>query len=309
MLKGKKIDFVGKTKMAFGLSAALIIISIISFIIQGGLNYNIEFNGGYLVQVAFKDQVKIGDLRTVFNKYPEFKNVQLQEFSDDNLDGKGSEIIIKIETMKQDVSNLESSVRKVLDENYGTGSYMVRQKSSIGPKIGNELKKAALNAVIFALIGILVYITLKFQFKYGIAAIIALFHDVFITLGVLTLLGLFMNIEISLSVIAALMTIVGYSLNDTIVVFDRIRENLNNTDDPNFKHLVNESINATFSRTLLTSLTTLFVVLMLFLFGGEVIRDLSTTLLIGVIIGTYSSIFIASPVIILWNQKFHVKKS
>jgi preprotein translocase subunit SecF len=174
----------------------------------------------------------------------------------------------------------------------------VRRTETVGPKIGAELKTAAFWAIIYSLLGILAYITWRFQFRFAIAAIIALIHDVLFTLGFFSLVGL----EISLAVIAAILTIVGYSLNDTIVVFDRIRENLHSKRRENYGQLVNASVNETLSRTIITSLTTLFVVLALVVFGGAVIRDFAITLLVGVLIGTYSSIFVASPVLVEWQN-------
>ncbi len=306
-MAGKRnIDFLGKRKIAAIFSVTLIVISILSVLFQGGLNYNIEFNGGYLIQVGFLSDVKVADLRTSF-KDAKLNNVQLQEFSDASADDIiKKEFVIKVETMEGEVKFIEGQIKSVLNNKYGADGYVVRQASTIGPKIGNELKETALEAILFALIGILLYITLKFQFRYGIAAIVALFHDVIITIGFLSILGLLFDYEISLSVIAALMTIVGYSLNDTIVVFDRIRENIPKHEGMEYDKVINLSINGTITRTLLTSLTTLFVVFILFIFGGEVLRDLSTTLLIGVVIGTYSSIFVASPVVIWWNG--HIQK-
>lgn len=306
-----EIDFLGKKKIAGIISSSIILISILFIVFQGGLNYNIEFNGGYLIQAGFKNNVSIGELRELFQT-KEMHGVQLQEFSSQGKDEYKSEILIKFETMDEDISYLESKVQSILDAKY-KNNYIVRQKSSIGPKVGGELKTSAIKAIFFALLGILLYITFKFQFRYGIAAIVALFHDVIITVGIYSMLGLVMDLEISLSVVAALMTIVGYSLNDTLVVFVRIRENIEKYDSFNFQKIVNISINETLTRTLLTSLTTLFVVSVLFIFGGDVIKDLSTALLIGVVVGTYSSIFVASPFVILWesirNKKRNLKKA
>jgi len=302
-VSNRNVDFVGKRKMAAVISVSLIVIGILAILIQGGLNYNIEFNGGTLVQVGFKEDVKINEIRDVFSK-TNLHGVQLQTFSDESTEGDfKSEVVIKLETMEENIKDVEKTIIQTLDNSYGKSNYIIRQTTSIGPKIGDELKTSALQAIFYALLGILIYITFKFEFKYAVAAIIALFHDVFITVGVFSILGLVFDYEISLSVIAALMTIVGYSLNDTIVVFDRIRENKNKLEGMELTRLVNVSLNETLTRTLLTSLTTLFVVLVLFIFGGEVIRDLSATLLIGVLIGTYSSIFVASPVVIWWDNK------
>ncbi|PID26844.1 MAG: protein translocase subunit SecF [Candidatus Cloacimonadota bacterium] len=308
MLTDKQIDFVGKRKIAMITSLLVIVVSMVFVIIRGGLDYNIEFNGGYLVQVALAEDQSIGEIRENFTASG-LKGFELQEFSDTVQDDNyKKEIVIKIETSDENTDDLEEAVVSTLDKSYGKGSYLIRQSSTIGPKIGEELKSSAVYAIIFASIGILLYITLKFQFRYGVAAIIAVLHDVLVTLGLFSILGSVLNIEVSLAVIAALLTIVGYSLNDTIVVFDRIRENRNNMEDMNFEPLVNLSINETLRRTLLTSLTTLFVVLILFIFGGEVIRDLSTALLLGVIVGTYSSIFIASPIVIAWDNYTKRKK-
>lgn len=298
----RNIDFIGKRKLAAIFSITIIVIGLLSIIMQGGLNYNIEFNGGYQLQAAFKNDVKIGELRQLF-KQSELKGVKLQEFNDKNSsDGMQKEFVIKVETMKSDVKKIETNIISNLNKKYGKSNYIIRQASSIGPKIGDELKTSAVKAIIYALFGILIYITVKFEFKYAVAAIVALFHDVVITIGLLSVLGYFFDYEISLSVIAALMTIVGYSLNDTIVVFDRIRENKHKLEGVDFDRLINTSVNETFSRTILTSLTTLFVVFVLFLFGGDTIKDLSTALLIGVVIGTYSSIYVASPVVLVWDQ-------
>ncbi len=302
MAKNRKIDFIGKRKIAAILSISVILIGVLFIVMQEGLNYNIEFNGGYLMHAGFNEPIDIADLRKTIHDN-DIKGFQLQEFSDNtaNADYK-TEVIIKVETDDQNVKEIEAKITKALEDKYGREAYEIRQASSIGPKIGEELKSSAVQAIFWSLLFILIYISIKFQFRYGIAAIIALFHDVAITVGILSILGYFFDYEISLSVIAALLTIVGYSLNDTIVVFVRIRENIKKLEGMDFDKMVNTSINQTLTRTLLTSLTTLLVVFVLFLFGGEVIRDLSTTLLIGIVVGTYSSIFVASPVVVIWDN-------
>ncbi|MBN1969010.1 MAG: protein translocase subunit SecF [Candidatus Delongbacteria bacterium] len=302
MSQKKQIDFIGKRKMWVSISISVILISMIFIAARGGLDYNIEFNGGYLVQLALKSDVPISELREVFSK-SDLQGVELQEFSDMSNDPDFErEVVVKLETVDHDANLIEDKIINIMDNSYGRDHYIIRQSSVIGPKIGDELKESALLAIIFSSLGILIYITFKFQFKYGVAAIVAVLHDVLITIGLYSILSLFMNLEISLSVIAALLTIVGYSLNDTIVVFDRIRENRNNMEGMEFKALVNQSVNETITRTLLTSLTTLFVVIILAFFAGDVIRDLSVTLFIGIVVGTYSSIYIASPVVIFWES-------
>ena len=302
MSKNRKIDFIGKRKLAAVLSITVILIGVLFIVMQNGLNYNIEFNGGYLMHAGFNKSIDIGDLRKTIQDN-NIKGFQLQEFSDNTANADyETEVIIKVETNDQNVKEIEAKILKALEDKYGREAYEIRQASSIGPKIGEELKSSAVQAIFWSLLFILIYISIKFQFRYGVAAIIALFHDVAITIGILSVLGYFFDYEISLSVIAALLTIVGYSLNDTIVVFVRIRENIKKLEGMDFDKMVNTSINQTLTRTLLTSLTTLLVVFVLFLFGGEVIRDLSTTLLIGIVVGTYSSIFVASPVVVTWNN-------
>ncbi|MDA3886327.1 MAG: protein translocase subunit SecF [Candidatus Delongbacteria bacterium] len=308
MSNNRKIDFIGKRKVAAILSISLILIGVLSVVIQKGLNYNIEFNGGYLMHAGFSKSIDIADLRNTIHEN-DIKGFQLQEFSDNTANAEyETEVIIKVETNDQNLKEIEAKITKALEDKYGRDAYEIRQASSIGPKIGEELKNSAVQAIFWSLLFILIYITIKFQFRYGIAAIIALFHDVAITLGILSILGYLFDYEISLSVIAALLTIVGYSLNDTIVVFSRIRENIKTLEGMDFDKIVNVSINETLTRTLLTSLTTLVVVFVLFLFGGEVIRGLSTTLMIGVIVGTYSSMFVASPVVIAWNNMTKKKR-
>jgi preprotein translocase subunit SecF len=304
-----KINFVGKIKTALVLSAVVILSGIISVTSQGGLNYNIEFNGGYLVHAGFYEKIDIAKIRSAFSG-GELTGIDILEFGDTGSETNdfGTEVVLKVETSDQDVKILESKIAGILNDSFGEESYEIRQASSIGPKVGDELKSSTLKAIFWSLLFILIYITIKFRFRYGIAAIVALFHDVFVTVGIISLLGFFMNIEISLSVIAAILTIVGYSLNDTIVVFDRIRENVKKLEGMDFDKIVNVSINETLTRTILTSATTLFVVVILFIFGGEVIRDLSLTLLIGISVGTYSSIFIASPLLMLWERSKIKKK-
>jgi preprotein translocase subunit SecF len=309
MTAKNKIDFVGKIKICMILSSALILVGIVSIIAQGGLKYNIEFNGGYLMHAGFFKQVAITEIRNAFSG-TDLTGIEIQEFGDTGGEAGafGTEVILKLKTMDRDVKELEKDVTDVLSSKFGSDSYEVRQSSSIGPKVGEELKTSAVKAVIWAIIFILIYITVKFKFKYGVAAVAALFHDVLITIGLLSIIGSFTSVEISLSVIAAVLTLVGYSLNDTIVVFDRIRENVKKYEGMDYDKMINVSINETLSRTILTGLTTLFVVFILFLFGGDVIRDLSLTLLIGIVVGTYSSVYVASPLLILWENATKKKR-
>jgi preprotein translocase subunit SecF len=311
-VKTTNFDFMGVRVPAMIVSAVIILIGLLFIVFQGGLNYNIEFNGGYLMQAAFHEKVDIADIRSTFST-GDFPEIEIQEFSDQNSEKYGTEVILKVESTQQDMKLLESKITEILNTKFGKDSYEVRQSTSIGPKVGGELKSSTLQAIFWTVLLILIYITIKFQFKFAVGAVIALAHDMMITVGILSILGYFFGFEISLSVIAALLTILGYSLNDTIVVYDRIRENMTKYQGMDFEKMINTSINETLIRTLLTGACTIIVVIILILFGGEVIRQLTITLLIGIITGTFSSIYIASPIVLYWEQlmskKRHLKKA
>jgi preprotein translocase subunit SecF len=306
-VKTTNFNFMGVKVPAMIISAIIIITGLLFIVLQGGLNYNIEFNGGYLMQAAFQDKVDISEIRSAFSS-GDFPDIEIQEFSDHNSERYGTEVVLKVESTPQDIKLLESKIREILNTKFGKESYEVRQSTSIGPKVGGELKSSTIQAIIWTVLLILIYITIKFQFKFAVGAVIALAHDILITIGLISILGYFFGFEISLSVIAALLTILGYSLNDTIVVYDRIRENITKYQGMEFEKLINASINETLIRTLLTGACTLFVVIILIIFGGEVIRQLTITLLIGIITGTFSSIYIAAPVVLYWEQLMHRKR-
>ena len=285
---GINIDFVGKRKIFISMSITLILIGIISLIIKGGPKYGIDFAGGTIVQIKFKKPTKISELRKAMGK-----NVSVQSFGD-----SGDEFLLRFSQSSADTEALSKDITARLIKSFGKNSYEIRRIEMVGPKIGKDLRKKGLLAVIVALIGILIYVSVRFEFRFALGAIIALVHDVLITLGMFSIL----NKEIDLTVLAAFLTIVGYSLNDTIIVYDRIRENMKKYVKGLFGNIINKSINETLSRTILTSGTTLFVVLALFLFGGGVIHDFALALLIGIIVGTYSSIYIASPILLLFEK-------
>ncbi len=285
---GINIDFVGKRKIFISMSITLILIGIISLIIKGGPKYGIDFAGGTIVQIKFKKPTKISELRKAMGK-----NVSVQSFGD-----SGDEFLLRFSQSSADTEALSKDITARLIKSFGKNSYEIRRIEMVGPKIGKDLRKKGLLAVIVALIGILIYVSVRFEFRFALGAIIALVHDVLITLGMFSIL----NKEIDLTVLAAFLTIVGYSLNDTIIVYDRIRENMKKYVKGLFGNIINRSINETLSRTILTSGTTLFVVLALFLFGGGVIHDFALALLIGIIVGTYSSIYIASPILLLFEK-------
>jgi preprotein translocase subunit SecF len=288
--KNPHINFIGLRRRVMPMSLVLILIGLGSVAIHKGFNTSIDFAGGTLVEVQFGKPVALDDVRGVI------ENAGLAGAEVTNF-GSDREILIKLKHVGE-AAEAARQVEAILKEQMGEQSIDIRRVESVGPKIGSELKTASFWAIIYSLCGIVVYITWRFEFRFAIAAIIALVHDVLFTLGFFSVA----NREISIPVIAGLLTIVGYSLNDTIVVFDRIRENLRSRKREGYAVVVNASINETLSRTVITSLTTLVVVACLVFIGGPVIRDFALTLFVGVIVGTYSSIFIASAVLVEWEN-------
>lgn len=291
-----KYQFIGWRRNAFLLSGILIVASIVSLVVKGGPSYSIDFTGGALVQLKFEKPVEVEEVRDALTEVMGLTNYDLQRFGDKD------HVIFRTAEMEE--AELEAMLQENLSKAFPDNPFIRERTESVGPKIGEELKSKAAGAIIYSLIGILIYITIRFEFRFGIAAVIALFHDVVITLGAFSI----SDRELSLAVIAAFLTIVGYSLNDTIVIFDRIREGLALWRKDPYEKILNRSINQTLSRTIITSGTSLFVILCLFVLGGEVLRDFSFALLIGVITGTYSSIFVASPVLVEW-QKIRADKN
>jgi preprotein translocase subunit SecF len=285
-----KFDFVGKMKLAFGISLAVMVISIASVIWHGGLNYGIDFAGGTLVQLKFQKATSTEQLRNAFRPIG-LQNVIIQPFGD-------NEVVVRIGEVDLGGKELSAIIAESLQAALGPGAFEVRRVEVVGPKVGKDLTRKAILAIVFSWIGMLIYIAWRFEFRYAVGGILALVHDTTITIGAMSLL----NKEFDLTIVAALLTIIGYSINDTIVVFDRIRENARKNIKQPLAEVINESINQTLSRTILMSFTVLLVLLALFFFGGAVIHDFSFALLVGVIVGTYSSIFVASPVVLVWEH-------
>jgi len=282
-----------KRKITTIVSLVLIFLGLVSIIFHNGLRLGIDFEGGTLMQLQFENQVEVSDVRSALQNVGH-GNASIQQF------GAPNEIIIRVLRLEEQ-EGIEASeeIKSSLSQYFPENPFEVRRLEQVGPKIGSELRGAAVLAILSALLGIVLYISIRFEFKFAIAAIIALIHDILITLGVFSVL----NLEITLSIIAAFLTIVGYSLNDTIVVFDRVRENLKSLRREKYFNIVNLSINQSLSRTVVTSVTTFIVVFILWLGGGEVIQDFAFALIIGVVIGTYSSIYVASPVIVEWEAR------
>jgi SecD/SecF fusion protein len=301
-LANVKIKFLSLRKMAFGASGVVLTAGIVSIFAHHGLTPGIDFSGGTLLELHFDPPVSVEDLRDelksvdVGGQTVDLSGSEIKQF------GTPNDILIRVteEAEGTDVADgIKASLRRALPSQ-SEGSDWVRRQEKVGPRIGEELADAAVKAVLLSLALILVYMAWRFkQFLYGIAAVVALFHDVILTLGLISI----MDMEITLAVVAGLLAIVGYSLNDTIVVFDRVRENLVGRRRMGFSDLIDTSINECLSRTVVTSLTTLMAVLALMIWGGEVIRDFTVTLLIGILVGTYSSMFVASPVLFYGHQR------
>ena len=289
---GININIVGKMKAAVICSLALIIVSILSLILHGGPRLGIDFAGGTLVQIQFKKETTVDRIRSGLKKI-NLENSVIQQFGyKDN-----NEFLIRTEKSTSDLKGLSGEIEDALTATYDKDDFEVRRVEIVGPKVGKDLRQKGINAMLIAMIGILIYITWRFEFRYAIGAIIALTHDVLITVGIFSLL----DKEFTLPIIAALLTIIGYSLNDTIVVYDRIRENTRKFRKQDLREVINSSINQVLSRTILTSATTLLVVFALFFLGGAVIHDFAFALLVGILVGTYSSAFIASPTVMVWK--------
>jgi len=290
-LKETNIDFLSMRRFGFVISGSFILAGIVSLLLQGGPLLSIDFTGGTLAQIRFEEAPDIAKVRSALNAL-DVGIGEVQTF------GTPNEILIRLQ-VSQNAENLTTELKAALQAQFPGQSIDFRRVETVGPKIGSELKGKAFFAVFTAIIGILIYISIRFELKFAIGAIAALVHDVLITLGVFSIL----NYEISLAIIAAFLTIVGYSLNDTIVVFDRVRENMKLLKNIDQKTIFNKSINESLSRTIITSLTTFAVVFILYISGGEVIRYFAFAMIIGVIVGTYSSIYVASPVVFLWQQR------
>jgi len=296
LIKNVNIDFLGKRKLASMISGAVILAGLVSIVLHGGPLYSIDFEGGTEIQVLFTESTDVEAVRSALSDIG-YGDAAIRSF------GNEDEFLIHVKTSTKSEEQV-NTIREALASIHG-GSYEIRRLETVGPKIGKELKGDMISAVLIAMAGIVIYISIRFQFMYAIGALVALTHDVLITLGLFSLL----NMEISLSVLAAFLFIVGYSLNDTIVVFDRVRENAKEKRHDSFMSVLNISLNQTLNRTVITSLTTLTVVLILLVFGGEVIKPFAFALTIGLIVGTYSSIFVASPVVLAWDENQKKKKN
>ena len=294
LIKNPHINFLGKKYFAFAFSGILAIIGIIAIvqIATGRANLGIDFAGGTAIQFKFEKPVLLHDIRVALEDSG-LKDFDLQDLPTEN------KILIRVKHTEQKIGQSADMITDVLRQKFPDKKYVVDSVTQIGPKVGSRLRVDAARAVAFAVIGILIYVAFRFQFKFGVGATIATFHDVLAVLGMFFLMGR----EINLILVTALLTIAGYSLTDTVVVFDRIRENLRTKQRENLEAVMNSSINEVLSRTFITSITVLLTSLALFFFGGEVMHDFALAITMGVIVGTYSSVFVASPIVLLWGGK------
>ena len=293
----RPFDFMGKSKIAMTISIILILASYV-ILATKGLNYGIDFAGGTIVQVKYDKKAPIKEMRERLKGNKLFDNASITEF------GSPDEVVIRMKTttgnVTQDIGDVTREALK------GTGKFEIRRVDIVGPKVGSELKEKGLMALLLSVGAILIYVAFRFEWRFAVASIVALIHDVSIAMGAVSLF----SIDVNLDVLAAILTLLGYSLNDTIIVFDRIREGIVKSKNVDLAEIINESITRTLARTTLTSLTTFFVVFTLFMFGGEIIHAFAFTLLVGIIVGTYSSIFVASPILMYFGfdvKNYHEK--
>ena len=290
LIKNPSIDFMGKRKISLTISAVFLLLGLVALlqISRGKANLGIDFVGGTAVQVHFQKNVSLQSVRSLLEK-DGFHGVQIQNIQ------SSSDILIRTKVGKKDGSPVSSALLKDLRSGFPGNPMTILSATEIGPTIGNELAGKAFLAILYSIFGIIVYIAFRFEFRFGVAAAISTFHNVMAVLGILYLLG----VEINLLVVTALLTLAGYSLTDTVVVFDRIREQLRRATRQSMEELINQGINQVLSRTVVVSSTVLLVLVALFFFGGPVIHDFSLALLLGVVIGTFASIFVASPLLLV----------
>jgi len=293
---GTNYDFIGKKKFTIWVSTVAILLCLGSIFFHGGLRYGVDFAGGILMQIRFSKAVDISEVRSALDVIGS-KEAMVQTFGGEN------EFLIRVEKTTEDLEAVSKTIQTSLQEQFKGKALEIRRAEVVGPKIGKDLKTKALWAVGLSFLGILIYVAWRFrEIAFGLGGIVALFHDIIVTYGAISIA----NIEYSLNVLAVILTIIGFSINDTIVIFDRVRENIKKMRKDSLETIFNVSINETLGRTILTSGTVMGVVLILFFFGGPVIHDFAFALIVGLISGTYSTVYVASPIVLFWEQ--HVSR-
>lgn len=285
------IDFMGKRRVAFGVSGLLVLLGLVALVQigTGAANLGIDFAGGTAVQLKFENAIGIEQARRALSKHG-LQDAELQEFTRDH------KLLIRVKTEDTLEQKIAEQIVEVFETEFSQNKFVIDSSTEIGPTIGHRLQQDALLAITISLIGIILYVATRFELRFGVAAAVATFHDVLAVLGIYYLL----DKEITLLVVTALLTLAGYSLTDSVVVFDRIRENLRARRRETILNIINAGINQVLTRTLITTLTVVLVLVPLTVFGGEVLHDFSLALLLGVLIGTYSSVFVASPLLLMW---------
>lgn len=295
---GTTFDFIGKKKFTIWISTIAILLCLGSIFLHKGLKYGVDFAGGILIQIRFSQAVNISEVRNAMETMGS-KDAMVQNFGGEN------EFLIRVEKTGEDLEGLSKKIQAFLQERFKGKNLEIRRVEVVGPKVGKDLKRKAVWAVGLSFAAILIFVAWRFrQVSYGLGGIAALVHDIIVTYGAISIAGL----EYSLPLMAVILTIIGFSINDTIVIFDRVRENIKKMRKENLETVFNVSINETLGRTILTSGTVMMVVLILFFFGGPVIHDFALTFIVGLISGTYSTIYVASPVVLFWNKHLTRKK-
>lgn len=294
LLRKTNIDFMGKKYYAFAITAVFLILGILAIIqiVRGKANLGIDFTGGTAVQLKFERDITLSEIRNTLEDGG-LKDFDIQDMPVEK------KILIRVKKEEETLGVVSEKIISILSKSLSGQSITIDSTTEIGPKVGARLRRDAMWAILAAMTGLLIYIAWRFQFRFGIGATIAILHDVLAVLGSFYI----MNREINLIIVSALLAIAGYSLTDTVVVFDRIRENLKIRLKEPIEVVINQSINEVLSRTIITSLTTLLAAIAIFLFGGEVIHDFALAIIIGIVVGTYSSIFVASPIVVMWGGK------
>lgn len=296
---GTVVDFTSKMKTAVFISIGLIVISILALIYQGGINWGVEFVGGTEIHIKFKKDVSSSEIRNILSE-SNYKQVEIQTLGLQ----KDKEFILRFssdDVKFDEIPEFQKKLNELINQSPKFKGASILRIDYIGPKIGKELIRKALFSIVLGCLGILIYIMLRFEAGFAIGAVLAIIHDIIITLGAVTIL----DKEFTLAIVAAFLTVIGYSVNDTIVIFDRIRENLKKGAS-SFDNMINESTSQTLSRTILTTFTSLIVLFCLFVLGGSVIHDFAYTVIVGVVAGTYSSIFVASAFVVYWNKRKNI---
>jgi preprotein translocase subunit SecF len=298
IIRETNINFVGRRNLFFLISGALVVASIVLFLVRGGFNYGVDFTGGTLIQISFKDPVLTDQLRAAMNAIGE-GNASIQK------DEAGDFLVrVQVKELTGGEETFSERVRGQLAQSFPGNEFEIVREETVGPRVSKELQGKVLLAVLIGIVGILIYVSFRFDFRFGLGAVMALVHDTIITLGLVVLF----NKEVTITLIAAVLTVIGYSVNDSIVVSDRIREDVKKMRKESFSTVVNAAINQVLNRTVVTSLTTLFVTLAILILGAATIKDFAFVMTVGIIVGTYSSIFVVANSVVEWENRLPTKR-